>query len=109
MVANESPEGAYGWIIDIEHEPMEGRTETGTIGPGNIGPEIAERLRNGEGRTFRMYDDDRVLNYTGRIITSEEDEGGEIDFAPLDDFGTPNAGCTSIHYFDAAAKVWREL
>ncbi|MDJ0463081.1 hypothetical protein [Streptomyces sp. H27-C3] len=109
MVTDDSSPAAYGWAIDIEHDPMEGRDEKGTTGPSNITLEMAERLRKGEGRTFRMYDDDGVLNYTGRIVTAEDDEGGEVDFAPLDDFGKPNAGCTEIHYFNTATQEWREL
>ncbi|WP_274916835.1 hypothetical protein [Streptomyces sp. WZ-12] len=107
--AEEASTASYGWIIDIEHEPSGGRDETGTMGPRNIAPQIEARLRKGEGRTFRMYDADQVLNYTGRIITSEDDEGNEDDFAPLDGFGEPNVGCTEIHYFDSATQSWREL
>ncbi|WP_409238397.1 hypothetical protein [Streptomyces sp. PA5.6] len=108
MSVDKTRRATYGWIIDIEHEPSEGRDETGIVGPHNIDPQVQERLRQGEGRTFRMYDSDQVL-YTGRIITAEGEEGGDDDFGPLDDFGKPNAGCTEIHYFDAATQAWREL
>ncbi len=40
---------------------------------------------------FRMYDDDGELYYEG--LSSVKDV-----FQPLDDFGTPNAGCTEIKY-----------
>ena len=43
---------------------------------------------------FRMYDDDNVLCYEGLANTSDS----AAAFAPLDDFGTPNVGCTSIFY-----------
>ena len=39
---------------------------------------------------FSMYDDDGECYYEGMIY-------GDYDgFEPLDDFGSPNAGCTSI-------------
>jgi hypothetical protein len=44
------------------------------------------------GERFRMKDDDGQVYYHGRIA-------GDYDgFEPLDDFGAPNAGCTSIEY-----------
>lgn len=39
---------------------------------------------------FRMLDDDGAVYYEG--LSSSE------SFAPLDDFGGPNAGCTMIEY-----------
>ena len=41
---------------------------------------------------FRMYDDDGNLYYEGRSTVLDS-------FAPLDDLGTPDAGCTSIAYW----------
>lgn len=43
---------------------------------------------------FRMYDDDGYLYYEGVSDDSETEDG----FAPLDDYGMPNAGCTEIRY-----------
>lgn len=94
----------YGWIIDIDHVPdttsPEGTNANakGVTGPHDISDDIAARLAKGEGRTFRMKDADGDLYYTGRIITPEGEEESEMDFAPLDDFGKPNAGATEIHY-----------
>ena len=42
---------------------------------------------------FRMLDDDGEVYYTGY---SDDNSS----FKPLDDFGTPNAGCTEIQYFE---------
>ena len=39
---------------------------------------------------FYMYDGDGERYYAGYHV-------GEDPFEPLDCFGTPNAGCTSIH------------
>ncbi len=49
--------------------------------------------------TFRMLDADRNVYYVGK--SSEE------GFAPLHDFGTPNAGCTRIEY--RHGNSWRVL
>lgn len=48
---------------------------------------------------FRMLDDDGEICYYGEMTT--DDPGGEDLFAPLDHFGTPNAGCTSIQIREA--------
>jgi hypothetical protein len=81
-----------GWIITKDHiaepaaRPGTCANAVGVTGPRGYagdGSELAKR--------FRMYDDDGNLYYEGRCA--------EEDFAPLDDFGTPNAGCTHIKYF----------
>jgi hypothetical protein len=45
---------------------------------------------------FQMFDDDGEHYYSGLCILPQglTDEA----FRPLDDYGTPNAGCTSIKY-----------
>ena len=50
---------------------------------------------------FRMLDDDGMLYYEG---CSDDDSS----FDPLDDFGTPNAGCTEIQYKNITGK-WSTL
>jgi len=105
---------SYGWIIDTDHMPDKDAPEgtnlnaKGVTGPHNISPSIESRLTAGEGRTFKMKDDDGELYYTGRIITPKDEEQGEMDFAPLDDFGKPNAGATEIHY-QRDDGTWYEL
>lgn len=94
----------YGWMIDIDHSPDTNSPEgtnvnaKGVTGPHDIAPAILKRLHAGEGRPFHMKDDDGEFYYTGRIITPVDEEQGEMDFAPLDDFGEPNAGATEIWY-----------
>ncbi|MEU5425218.1 hypothetical protein AB0H73_06370 [Streptomyces olivoreticuli] len=109
MFTDGSKPATYGWVIDVEHvrEPDD-RDEAGTKGPSNIAADIEARLDAGEGRQFQLHDADE-LAYTGRIIVAPGDEGSETDFAPLDDFGKPNAGCVEIRYFDEAKQVWEEL
>jgi len=57
---------------------------------GMMGPRLGDFSRP-RPYLFRMYGDDGDLMYEGRAT--------EIDFSPLDDFGTPNVGCTYIQYF----------
>lgn len=86
----------YAWIIDRDHlheeDPGIGSDERSVQGPRDAPSDWLLALRAGGGRTFKMYDDDDVLYYTGRIT-------GDYDgFEPLEDFGMPNAGCTGIKY-----------
>lgn len=99
----------YGWIIVKDYtEDDQELDDSGLTGPRFIDPEIGARLTRGEGRKFRMYDDDGELYYEGRIITND-DGGSEIDFCPLDDFGMPNSGCTRIDYLGSDGKTWETL
>lgn len=100
-------EPAYAWVITKDHLADEemvrvghpsGDSDAGVIGPRNAPDELIERLKAGEGNTFRMYDDDQILYYTGRALSEGDtwDEGA--CFGPLDDFGTPNAGAVWIKW-----------
>lgn len=103
----------YGWIIDKDHIAMNDEEEgtnlnaVGVVGPSNIAPEIHYRLNHGQGKKFRMYDDDGELYYSGRILHADGYEAPDEGFEPLDDFGTGNAGCTEIKYFER--NEWRTL
>ena len=92
----------YAWIIDVDHIE---NNETHVTGPSNADSQLLNELINSPARTvvegtgknikkFKMYDDDNELYYSGRII-------GDYDcLEPLDDFGTPNAGCTEIQVLE---------
>jgi hypothetical protein len=54
---------------------------------------------------FQMFDDDGNLDYRGL----SDDCMSERAFEPLDDYGMPNAGCTSIHYWDPEKEQWAIL
>ena len=102
----------YGWIIDTDHVE---ETAVGITGPALITPDKLKLLQSGKGRKFKMFDDDNELMYTGRYIESSDTDGtgrledlSEDGFGPLDDFGTPNAGCTSIQYLSDAG-TWETL
>lgn len=60
-------------------------------------PEQIEAIKaDGFTVKFKMYDDDDILYYSGYLLTKYE--GSETAFAPLDDYGSPNAGCVDIRY-----------
>lgn len=99
----------YAWIIDKDHID-EGRS-VGVMGPRNIDPKLEKALEANKkhGIPFKMYDDDGELYYSGRILLNLVDPDafeGDEEFAPLDDFGMPGAGCTSIHYQNNITKKW---
>jgi hypothetical protein len=78
---------SYAWIITqniLEHCPAK------VIGPRSAPEALVKELTAGAGQPFRLFDDDGHLYYEGRIVGRFE------GFEPLDDYGQPNAGCTSI-------------
>jgi len=96
----------YGWIIDKDHffnPEFDSKSAVGVMGHRGIDSIIESELKDGRGGKFRMLDDDGDVVYEGRIMGP--DFSG---FEPLDDYGTPNFGCTTIEYCDAAGK-WYQL
>ena len=98
------------WTITVDHlalKELEGeRSPPGTNGNavGMVGPRGAkmthqEICQHPKRQRFQMYDDDKVLYYTGFLVGSDL-------FAPLDDFGEPNAGCTSIRVQDEHGRFF---
>jgi len=51
--------------------------------------------------SFRMFDSEGVLWYEG--VSDNK------DFKPMDDFGGPNVGCTSIEYWNEGDRIWEML
>lgn len=51
---------------------------------------------------FRLLDDDGEVYYEGKSTRNDS-------FAPLDNFGTPDAGCTEIQYWNEEKKAWETL
>ena len=79
----------YAWIIDQ------------IIGPRNAPDDLVAQLKEGLGIPFRLFDDEDNLCHEGRILVVRDDgttDLGEEHFAPLDDFGEPDSGCTYIQY-----------
>lgn len=95
------------WIIDKDHIADEGaKPGTNANAVGLMGP----RRYKGNGteltKRFRMLDDDGELYYEGRC-DSDDDENA---LGPLDDFGTPNAGATTIQYWvTGVGGGWKNL
>lgn len=95
----------------------------GLVGPSCITEADEARLRAGEGKRFRMKDDDGEIYYYGRWLETDECteqyEGGvgeawqDGECAPLDNFGRPNAGCTQLEYAeghdDKGNVIWEGL
>lgn len=91
----------YAWMIDKDvlfNPAHEDKSAVGVVGPRNASSDLIAKLNRGEGDKFEMRDDDGELYYKGRIVGNFE------GFEPLDDYGTPNAGCTSIRYTSGPLK-----
>jgi len=81
------------------------------VGPRTASKRDMERLLAGEGIKFRLLDDDGNVYYYGRRLeTSDADEGyrGENELAPLDCWGTPNAGAVIQEEKNADGK-WESI
>ena len=91
---NSTEEGAeYGWLIYesyIESDHFEEATTVEVVGPCGCSDENEQKLKDGQGDEFELYDDDDMLYYKGRII------GDYTGFEPCDDYGTPNAGAVHV-------------
>ena len=101
--------GEHGWIITrdkLAEDFGDEENEVGTYGPRGCSKKLHDALLSGKGHKFKMYDDDGELYYKGLFIGDPTSEEG---FAPLDDFGMPNAGCVRIDYYDAKLKRYVTL
>ena len=88
------------WIITKDHldDGAEGTCSR------NFDKEQFETLKQ---EKFKIYDDDGELYYEGIFAYHKSDwetSGCPEGFEPLDDFATPNAGATEIHYDDGAGN-----
>jgi hypothetical protein len=87
------------WTITKDHIAEPGDPPaTNTSARGMTGPHTAKLtakqiIEHPAAKRFRMLDDDGEIYYEGCLI-------GDDLFAPLDDFGEPNAGCTCIQIFE---------
>lgn len=96
------------WIItkdkvyaDLKDLLPDIKSDKGLTGPRSASEKDLERLRNGEGKRFRMLDDDGNIYYYGRWLEDDEctaEYEGDPELAPLDNFGMPNAGAVQIEY-----------
>lgn len=102
----------YAWIItrdcfaDASAAPGTNANAKGVVGPSFGLPLTAAEIRkHPKAERFRMLGDDGEVAYYGFFV--DEHGSAECCFGPLDDFGTPNFGCTTIQYF--TNKVWKTV
>lgn len=103
----------HAWLITADLACYDvggdrGEDDIGRLGPGEphtIDPVLTERLRNGDGEPFQLWDTETAmaLFYEGRIVTqlgalhaSQSDD--DIALAPLR-WAAEAAGCTEIRYW----------
>ena len=100
------------WTITIDRiaeagaKPTTNANAAGLTGPGTATMTAAEILADPHSLKFRMREDGGALYYEGACYLPEGLTGDA--FSPLDDFGEPNAGATSIEY-ETKTGVWETL
>lgn len=94
---------SYAWLITKDLID-EGEAE-GTMGPRGCGLTVEEIKAHPMVEEWRCYDDDGNLYYQGLVVLGEHGTG----FEPLDDFCSPNAGCTEIRYKNPNTGEWGVL
>ena len=75
----------YRWVITKDRIDPGMHSRVGTVGPHDADDEITSNPES-----FSLYDDDNICYYEGMLYGDFE------GFEPLDDFGTPNAGCVKM-------------
>ncbi len=89
---------SYAWVITedkINGLPGDSvPSRKGTAGPHDAPDNLLSSAQAGDGRKFRMLDDDGEVYYLG-VYAGPDDEDM---FGPLWDFGAPDAGATEIQY-----------
>lgn len=93
------------WIIDTDYlaDPKK-KPPCNDNAVGLMGPRSYTGDGSDLGCEFRLKDDDGTVCYEGRSDTCDDENA----FGPLDDFGMPNAGCTTIEY-NIPGKGWKTL
>ena len=87
------------WTITRDHLGGE-EAAAGMVGPRDAAMTSEQIINHPDAKRFRLYDDDRNLCYEGYLV------GDDREFAPLDDFGEPNAGCTGIQIMERGHWQW---
>lgn len=100
------------WTIDRDHiadagaKPGTNANAVGLVGPSDANLTSEQIANHPDSKAFRMYDDDGALYYEGFCVLPTGLSARA--FAPLEDFGTPNAGATRIDYL-VEGKGWVTL
>lgn len=94
----------YAWVITEDRINDTDSSRVGTLGPRNAPDELCELVqKTGPHRIrFRMYDDDGNYYYGG-FLSYDPDRTDDVEptWAPVEDFGMPDAGAVRISYPDA--------
>lgn len=87
------------YLADPLARPCTNSNAVGIVG-GTRGAMLTAQqiIDHPDAKRFRMLDDDGETYYEGFLV-------GDDEFAPLDNFGEPNAGCTSIQVQENGAWV----
>lgn len=94
-------------IADPSYPAPSNSNAVGMVGPRNATLTSAQIKKHPDRIAFKLYDDDGTLYYEGFLILNPDDDGERI-FAPLDDFGMPNAGCTEMKILSSSGK-WETI
>lgn len=86
---------AVGFIITQDKVSDQGESQVGHVITRGLQPELHDRLGRGEGKRFRLLDDDGIVYFHGKCIAT--DEGSEEEFFPLE-WASWYAGATEIQY-----------
>lgn len=91
----------YAWIITKVNEKEFSKKLIGLSGPRQHRIDKHEILKKGE--TFKIYDDDGIWYYSGKIVGDYE------GFEPLDDYGEGGLGATGIKYRNKKTGKWEYI
>ena len=69
----------------------------GIVGPRGAKLTFEQIVNHANGKKFRMKDDDGELYYEGVYVETKSSD----ELEPLDCFGEPNAGCTTLEMWKA--------
>lgn len=92
------------WTITVDNiatpgePPATNSNAVGLVGPRGATLTSKQIIEHAFAKKFRMSDEDGTVYYEGYFV-------GVDEFAPLDDFGEPNAGCTSIEVLEDSGWV----
>lgn len=95
----------YAWVITKDLLDKDDATnDVGRYGRHDAPQELRDRIAKGEGRRFRLVDDDGEVYCEGRMLYANEDDtengpGSDWDFAPQNDYGEGGLGTTEIQYW----------
>jgi len=111
------------FVITVDHQadanakPGTNLNAVGMVGPRGATLNADEIKSHPKAQAFRMKDDDGELYYEGfylpsRTVTGEGANAKTLEHSdelqPLDCFGTPHAGATTIEYKNAGG-VWEAI